>query len=276
MANKRMKLATREKRFLAGLIDDIIPGVIIAIMVLFAPGLSGLIKYLFLDLDDDYTYNYFYNMNSGSYYAGIGITIFLVIFIIVYTIVEIFFFSKGQSIGKAIFGLKVVASKNGKPLGIWWMLLREFIVKQASSEVFCLGYIWILIDDKNRGWHDKILDTYVIDIKETDRLNDKKVDEQIVTPVVKTEEMPSKVQENNVQEPIITPASVPMEKLPEPTEEQATGVAANEEAEQAEEVTAEFVEMVSTEESDVNDANDPVQVQEPVQIEDKVDDELEK
>lgn len=276
MANKRMKLATREKRFLAGLIDDIIPGVIIAIMVLFAPGLSGLIKYLFLDLDDDYIYNYFYNMNSGSYYAGIGITIFLVIFIIVYTIVEIFFFSKGQSIGKAIFGLKVVASKNGKPLGIWWMLLREFIVKQASSEVFCLGYIWILIDDKNRGWHDKILDTYVIDIKETDRLNDKKVDEQIVTPVVKTEEMPSKVQENNVQEPIITPAPVPMEKLPEPTEEQATGVAANEEAEQAEEVTAEFVEMVSTEESDVNDANDPVQVQEPVQIEDKVDDELEK
>lgn len=276
MANKRMKLATREKRFLAGLIDDIIPGVIIAIMVLFAPGLSGLIKYIFLDLDDDYIYNYFYNMNSGSYYAGIGITIFLVIFIIVYTIVEIFFFSKGQSIGKAIFGLKVVASKNGKPLGIWWMLLREFIVKQASSEVFCLGYIWILIDDKNRGWHDKILDTYVIDIKETDRLNDKKVDEQIVTPVVKTEEMPSKVQENNVQEPIITPASVPMEKLPEPTEEQATGVAANEEAEQAEEVTAEFVEMVSTEESDVNDANDPVQVQEPVQIEDKVDDELEK
>lgn len=276
MANKRMKLATREKRFLAGLIDDIIPGVIIAIMVLFAPGLSGLIKYLFLDLDDDYIYNYFYNMNSGSYYAGIGITIFLVIFIIVYTIVEIFFFSKGQSIGKAIFGLKVVASKNGKPLGIWWMLLREFIVKQASSEVFCLGYIWILIDDKNRGWHDKILDTYVIDIKETDRLNDKKVDKQIVTPVVKTEEMPSKVQENNVQEPIITPAPVPMEKLPEPTEEQATGVAANEEAEQAEEVTAEFVEMVSTEESDVNDANDPVQVQEPVQIEDKVDDELEK
>lgn len=264
MANKRMKLATREKRFLAGLIDDIIPGVIIAIMVLFAPGLSGLIKYIFLDLDDDYIYNYFYNMNSGSYYAGIGITIFLVIFIIVYTIVEIFFFSKGQSIGKAIFGLKVVASKNGKPLGIWWMLLREFIVKQASSEVFCLGYIWILIDDKNRGWHDKILDTYVIDIKETDRLNDKKVDEQIVTPVVKTEEMPSKVQENNVQEPIITPAPVPMEKLPEPTEEQATGVAANEEAEQAEEVTAEFVEMVSTEESDVNDANDPVQVQEPV------------
>ena len=37
--------------------------------------------------------------------------------------------------------------------------------------MFFLGYIWILIDDKNRSWHDKILDTYVIDVKETESLN---------------------------------------------------------------------------------------------------------
>ena len=51
------------------------------------------------------------------------------------------------------------------------MLLREWIVKGASSYVFMLGFIWVLIDDKNRGWHDKILDTYVIDQKESARLN---------------------------------------------------------------------------------------------------------
>ena len=45
------------------------------------------------------------------------------------------------------------------------MLLREIIVKKASSSVLWLGYIWILIDKYNRGWHDKILDTYVIDEK---------------------------------------------------------------------------------------------------------------
>ena len=33
--------------------------------------------------------------------------------------------------------------------------------------MFLLGFIWILIDERNRGWHDKILDTYVVDLKES-------------------------------------------------------------------------------------------------------------
>jgi uncharacterized RDD family membrane protein YckC len=28
--------------------------------------------------------------------------------------------------------------------------------------VILLGYVWILIDKKNQGWHDKIAGTYVV------------------------------------------------------------------------------------------------------------------
>ena len=56
-------------------------------------------------------------------------------------------------------------------IGFWKMLFREWFVKKASATVFFLGYIWVLIDDKNRGWHDKVLDTYVVDLKESEKLN---------------------------------------------------------------------------------------------------------
>ena len=51
------------------------------------------------------------------------------------------------------------------------MLFREWFVKKASGSIFLLGYIWVMIDEKNRGWHDKILDTYVVDLKETEIMN---------------------------------------------------------------------------------------------------------
>jgi hypothetical protein len=96
--------------------------------------------------------------------------------IIAYMVAQMVFFSKSKTIGKAILGLQVVSSDNGEPIGFWKMLFREWIVKQASGCVFMLGYIWVLVDEKNRGWHDKILDTYVVDQKESEllELNSKK------------------------------------------------------------------------------------------------------
>ena len=43
------------------------------------------------------------------------------------------------------------------------MLVREWIGKPISMVVFCLGYLWILIDQDNQGWHDKLVDTYVVE-----------------------------------------------------------------------------------------------------------------
>jgi hypothetical protein len=91
--------------------------------------------------------------------------------LLAYIILELILFAKGKSIGKAILGLQVVSSTDGKPFRFWKMFFRECFVKSASGSVLGLGYIWILIDEKNRGWHDKILDSYVVDLKESEKMN---------------------------------------------------------------------------------------------------------
>jgi RDD family. len=47
------------------------------------------------------------------------------------------------------------------PIGYGKGFLR-WVGMIISGLVLLLGYIWILIDKKNQGWHDKIAGTYVI------------------------------------------------------------------------------------------------------------------
>jgi uncharacterized RDD family membrane protein YckC len=76
--------------------------------------------------------------------------------------VQIYFWTKGQSIGKHILGLKVIDSFTGEQLSFGKMALRETIGKFISGFVFCLGYFWILTDNDNQGWHDKLVDSKVM------------------------------------------------------------------------------------------------------------------
>ena len=61
-----------------------------------------------------------------------------------------------------IVGIKVVRSVDGGPLTKQQALLRT-LGYWVSSAVMYLGFIWILIDDRRQGWHDKIADTLVIE-----------------------------------------------------------------------------------------------------------------
>ena len=157
MTKKRMKLAKPGKRFGAACIDGAIPVVLCIISMIAAPSRST------------YTYDYSYN-NQYSYgyreaTSGSPVVMAIIgLLLLAYLVVELVFYAKAASIGKKILGLQVVSSIDGTPLGFGRMLYREFIVKQASS-VLMLGYIWILVDEKHRGWHDKIMDTYVVDSK---------------------------------------------------------------------------------------------------------------
>jgi|LSQX01.1.fsa_nt_gb uncharacterized RDD family membrane protein YckC len=197
MSKKILKIAPNGKRFLAGLIDAVIPGFVVSGLCLTFGRLLDLFNY------NEYSYNYYsYNHDVYCYQTTllplcvVSILVLVGIFI-AYIIVQIFFYSKAQSIGKAIMKLKVVKADTGKPMTFWWMVFREFIVKEAS-EVFMLGYIWILIDKRHRAWHDLILDTYVVDISEVKaaptRVNAEtpKCEELQVAPE-KTEAVPTEV-----------------------------------------------------------------------------------
>lgn len=164
MSKKVMKLASRGKRLGAYLIDRVVP-VIIGIILLTAVSVLAYVPRMFSSYGyNDFGYgNYGYAHTAGSV-ALLGITFFLYL---VYVAVQLIFYAKSKTIGKAILGMQVVSSETGEPIGFWKMLLREWFAKKASKVVFYLGFIWVLIDDKNRAWHDKIMDTYVVDLKES-------------------------------------------------------------------------------------------------------------
>ena len=180
MSNKRvMKLASRGKRLGAYCIDTAIPFVVLNIIMI-TSGISASRSRRFLNdpfgmYGFDYGYGYG-NRNGFGYnpqisgVASVLITVSVLV-LMAFLIVQLIFFSKSKTMGKAALGLQVISSNDGKPIGFWMMLFREWFVKRASTTVFMLGLIWVFIDEKNRGWHDKILDTYVIDQKESEKMN---------------------------------------------------------------------------------------------------------
>lgn len=164
MNRKVMKLASRGKRLGAYLIDSIVP-VILGIILLTAVSVLAYVPRMISGYGyNDFGYdNYGYAHTAGSI-ALLGITVFLYL---AYVAIQMVFYAKSKTIGKAILGMQVVSSETGDPVGFWKMILREWFAKKASKVIFCIGFIWVLIDDKNRAWHDKIMDTYVVDLKES-------------------------------------------------------------------------------------------------------------
>src|SRR5947199_9582406 len=67
---------------------------------------------------------------------------------------------RGQTLGKMALGLRVAGPDGGKPV-FWRAALRETIGKLISFYVLCLGYLWVLWDQRQQTWHDKIAQTHV-------------------------------------------------------------------------------------------------------------------
>ena len=57
--------------------------------------------------------------------------------------------------------IKVVRDADGGPIG-WGSAILRFIGYWVSAAVFYIGFIWIFIDKRKRGWHDLIAGTVVI------------------------------------------------------------------------------------------------------------------
>lgn len=63
--------------------------------------------------------------------------------------------------GKMIIGAVIVDEKTfGKP-NTWQLILRYFGY-YVSTLFFMLGFLWVALDARKQGWHDKIAGTVVI------------------------------------------------------------------------------------------------------------------
>ena len=224
MNEKRvMKLASRGKRFGAACIDAFVPVVsyLLYSAVMAANGMKIYNPGYGYGFGNDFGYGYGYDFGYGNGFGnhhlnGASAAIMFVVFIILlaYIVAQFILFARGKTIGKAILGLQVVSSTDGKPFRFWKMFFRECFVKSASGSVFGLGYIWILVDEKNRGWHDKILDSFVVDLKESERMNYRRHMEQArkTAPVPE----PAPAPEPDIKEEISIPEAEPVIPEAEP------------------------------------------------------------
>ena len=66
----------------------------------------------------------------------------------------------GQTVGKLICGIRVVCLK-GNNFSIFRSLVR-FFGYYLSLYCLGLGFLWVLIDKNNQGWHDKLVGSIVV------------------------------------------------------------------------------------------------------------------
>jgi uncharacterized RDD family membrane protein YckC len=67
----------------------------------------------------------------------------------------------GATPGMKMMGLLLVRDADGGPVSGRQAILR-LVGYAVSGLVFYLGYVWILIDKRRRGWHDLIAGTVII------------------------------------------------------------------------------------------------------------------
>ena len=94
--------------------------------------------------------------------AGIGFVLYFVAFLAIWLLYFPFFWGRGgQTPGAKLMKIRVVRDDDGSPIGMGTGFVRLFGYF-VSGLVFGLGFIWVLVDLRRRGWHDLIAGTCVV------------------------------------------------------------------------------------------------------------------
>lgn len=95
--------------------------------------------------------------------AAGGIVIFvLVVLAIGFLYFPFFWWRGGQTPGMRVFRIRVVRDRDGGPISGGQAALR-LLGYWVNGVAFYIGFAWILIDQRRRGWHDLIAQTVVIE-----------------------------------------------------------------------------------------------------------------
>ena len=70
----------------------------------------------------------------------------------------------GQPWGARIVGVKVIGEQTGEPIGFGRALGRALFAGFISAQIFYLGYLWMLWDDKKQTWQDKVVGSIVVKV----------------------------------------------------------------------------------------------------------------
>ena len=89
------------------------------------------------------------------------VLLFLLTLLLVFLYFPFFWARGGQTPGMWLFGLRIVRDRDGGRIG-WGTALLRTLGMYAASAVFYLGFFWILVDKRRRGFHDLIAGTVVV------------------------------------------------------------------------------------------------------------------
>ena len=90
------------------------------------------------------------------------VILFAAIFLVSLGYFPWFWWRSGQTPGMRLFRLRVVRDRDGGPISGGQAVLR-LIGFWINNVVLYLGWIWIFVDARRRGWHDLIAGTVVIE-----------------------------------------------------------------------------------------------------------------
>ena len=82
--------------------------------------------------------------------------------------VLLFWMFKSATPGKMLISAVIVDAETGKEPKLWQFLVR-LLGYGLSTLAFGIGYLWIAVDPRNQGWHDKLARTVVVRRKEEPR-----------------------------------------------------------------------------------------------------------
>jgi uncharacterized RDD family membrane protein YckC len=105
---------------------------------------------------------------SGPYYfpdvytyTGTGATGVLLQIVLPAVVVVIFWVTRQATPGKMAIGAKIVDAASGaRPTT--GQFLGRYLAYYVSTIPLCLGFIWVGIDARKQGWHDKLAGTVVV------------------------------------------------------------------------------------------------------------------
>ena len=108
-------------------------------------------------------------LNSGNaiteehpYYLLNQFLVLLTIFIAGLIFYGWFWTHGGQTLGMKTWRLKLIANNAEKVS--WEMAIKRYFAALLSWSVFGLGFIWSLIDNKKRCWHDILSESQLIQL----------------------------------------------------------------------------------------------------------------
>lgn len=77
------------------------------------------------------------------------------------SIITFFWLRYAGTPGKRLLGLKVVDAVTGKHLSVFQSIIR-YAGYMIAAFPMGLGFLWIFMDEKHQGWHDKLANSVVI------------------------------------------------------------------------------------------------------------------